>query len=306
MAETRALVRGRDNLPATLGELQGYVSEKKARFEARRALIRRIADLPGAEEYKDAAIEAAILDIGLGWEATARIGDILGPGEGGAGRGNKTTIGDSSFQDRNYRAFARACQRARDAGVLDEILEKAKSDRQLPRWTAPLGGALVQKMTGEQENYTPGTLLEMIRKVLGNIDLDPASCARAQKTVQANRYFTEKEDGLAQAWAGRVFLNPPYTARIVNLWIKKLIEQLPNIEGAILLTNDNTDTEWFCQAIEACTAVCFVGRIHFHTADGAETQPTNGQAIFYFGKKLKSFAKEFAGLGPVMTVYRGG
>jgi hypothetical protein len=42
--------------------------------------------------------------------------------------------------------------------------------------------------TGETEWYTPPAYcLEFVRAVLGTIDLDPASCALAQKTVQAKR-----------------------------------------------------------------------------------------------------------------------
>jgi hypothetical protein len=41
--------------------------------------------------------------------------------------------------------------------------------------------------TGETEWYTPAYCLEFVRAVLGTIDLDPASCVLAQKTVQAKR-----------------------------------------------------------------------------------------------------------------------
>ena len=41
--------------------------------------------------------------------------------------------------------------------------------------------------TGEFERYTPAEYIELARKMMGSIDLDPASCAIAQATVKATR-----------------------------------------------------------------------------------------------------------------------
>ena len=50
--------------------------------------------------------------------------------------------------------------------------------------------------------YTPPRYIVLARAVLGDIDLDPASCSAAQAVVQAGSYYTEYEDGLIQPWFG--------------------------------------------------------------------------------------------------------
>jgi ParB family chromosome partitioning protein len=68
---------------------------------------------------------------------------------------------------------------------------------------------LAEHISLNNEHYTPSEIVEAARVVLGNIDLDPASCAVANSIVRADRFFTKDDDGLAQPWSGRVFVNPP-------------------------------------------------------------------------------------------------
>lgn len=64
-----------------------------------------------------------------------------------------------------------------------------------------------QHSSASNEHYTPPDVVEAARKWMGGIDLDPASCEEANRTVKAARYCSV--GGLALWWSGRVFLNPP-------------------------------------------------------------------------------------------------
>lgn len=60
------------------------------------------------------------------------------------------------------------------------------------------------------EWFTPPKIIELVREVMGSIDLDPCSCEEANKTVQASRFFTKEDDGLLRDWMGpNIFVNPP-------------------------------------------------------------------------------------------------
>ncbi len=164
---------------------------------------------------------------------------------------------------------------------------------------------IVQKYTGDNEYYTPSKYVEAARQVMGGIDLDPASCTFAQKTVKATEHYTEEDDGLVQEWAGRVFLNPPYAYPLVQQFINKLCESFArgDVTQAVLLTNNSADTKWFHDAAIMAGTICLtLGRINFLKEDGPESSPTNGQAFFYFGDNARAFADKFSAFGLILTV----
>tara|TARA_Y100000310_G_scaffold255960_1_gene263618 strand:+ start:2297 stop:3160 length:864 start_codon:yes stop_codon:yes gene_type:complete len=186
-------------------------------------------------------------------------------------------------------------------------MEKARS------WTERALGdkkdTIAVKWTGDQESYTPEKYIESARAVMGSIDVDPASNDLANETVRATKYYTKEDDGLSKPWVGNVFLNPPYSQPEIKQFIDKLIDEAEqgNVSQAILLTNNNTDTTWFHDAAEASTLLCFTkGRINFNKPDGTKSQPTNGQAFFYFGKDMGRFANYFKQHGSITEVVQHG
>ena len=150
------------------------------------------------------------------------------------------------------------------------------------------------------ELYTSAEWVERARQVLGEIDLDPASCEQAQETVQAKRYFTQSDNGLEQDWWGRMLINPPYTQPDLALFVDKLLHELDvkHVTAAILLTFNNTDAAWFQKAAAVATAICFPrGRIRFINRDGTPWSAAQGNAFFYFGDDLPAFVRHFGPTG---------
>jgi hypothetical protein len=157
------------------------------------------------------------------------------------------------------------------------------------------------------EWYTPAHYIEAVRDVLGEIDLDPASNAKANGAIQAKDIFTKEDDGLNQNWFGRIFVNPPYGRTpegnsLAAAFCVKAIEQFKvgNIEAGIILVNSLHSQSWQTPLYEH--SVCFVNhRIHFVSGDGEENENPTFQNIFvYLGHEQKKFAEVFGRIGYVM------
>jgi ParB family chromosome partitioning protein len=153
--------------------------------------------------------------------------------------------------------------------------------------------------TGENEWWTPPEYIERARAVLGEIDLDPATCAEAQEIVRATRTFTKADDGLRHEWRGRVFLNPTYAHPVIEHFIDKLTTEYRagRTTAAIMLTHNYTDTAWFHRAEAVAELICFTsGRVAFVRGDEIAA-PAQGQAFFYFGRAASVFRDLFSEIG---------
>ncbi|NJL06354.1 MAG: hypothetical protein HC911_15895 [Chloroflexaceae bacterium] len=159
-------------------------------------------------------------------------------------------------------------------------------------------------LSTSNEWYTPPHILDRAWRVLGGIDLDPASCAEANAQVQAARYFTSKDDGLAHDWHGRVWLNPPYGRGRANhaAFVGKLLTEyrVGRVQAACVLVRSATSEAWFQPLWQF--PICFVrGRVRFLSpSDGAaRAGNTHGTAIAGVGVDRDRFIAEFAPLGAI-------
>lgn len=161
----------------------------------------------------------------------------------------------------------------------------------------------VARATGEVEWYTPPPYAEAARRVMGAIDLDPASCVEANATIAARRIFTRDADGLAREWHGRVWLNPPYATPLIDRFAEKLVGEFGrgNVREAVALTNNASETRWFQRLAGVAAVICFPsGRIRFHGPGRGPGAPLQGQAIFYLGGRPDAFNREFAERGLIV------
>jgi phage N-6-adenine-methyltransferase len=201
--------------------------------------------------------------------------------------------------NRQYVADAKRIAEERP-DLIEQVREGCIS---IPEAVRQTKGTHVANNSGENEWYTPAEYIEAARKALGGIDLDPASSVKAQETVRAGRFFTKEDDGLAQEWAGRVWMNPPYGQPLMTQFSEKALVELNSgrVSAMVILTNNATETAWGNTLLAACDAVCFIrGRIKFLNAQGVEQHtPLQGQMVTYYGSDPDAFADAFASLGVV-------
>lgn len=163
-------------------------------------------------------------------------------------------------------------------------------------------------MTSGNEWYTPPTYTLAARQLMGAIDLDPASCAKANEFVQARHYYTREENGLTLPWFGRIFLNPPFGRTVMGRGsnLKHFCNKLEseylagNVEQAILLVPANTATSWFIPLWNR--PICFpFKRIRFLQADGSPSYRQSFSTCFvYYGQSREQFAAIFRQFGHIV------
>lgn len=115
---------------------------------------------------------------------------------------------------------------------------------------------------------TPPHILEP----LGPFDLDPCT-PEAMPWQTARHRFTPADDGLSQAWFGRVWLNPPYGRALAD-WLDRMAR---HGRGTALIFA-RTETEAFHRHVwKQASALLFLqGRLHFCDTAGVPAKANAG------------------------------
>lgn len=164
---------------------------------------------------------------------------------------------------------------------------------------------LIQFSQKSNEWFTPSRYIEAARAVMGSVDLDPASCELANRTVRAKRFYTQRENGLEQSWHGNVWCNPPYNATgdcryPQPVWSRKLQHEYRqgNVEQAILLTTASPKQNWFHELLAYLVCFC-LERIFFERPGKAPEELRHGTCFTYFGPHEQRFIDIFSQFGTV-------
>jgi DNA N-6-adenine-methyltransferase (Dam) len=148
---------------------------------------------------------------------------------------------------------------------------------------------------GKDEWLTPPEII----KVLGEFSLDPCSPVK-RPWPTALKHFTVEENGLAQEWNGRVWLNPPYGAE-TGKWMERMARH--GCGTALIFARTETET-WFEWVWPKMAAVLFLkGRVAFYHVDGHRARTNAGapSALIAYGKSDAHALRDSGIAGQLVT-----
>ena len=106
---------------------------------------------------------------------------------------------------------------------------------------------------------TPQDFFDKCSAEFGPFDLDVCAGADNHKCA---RYFSLAENGLAQTWSGKVWMNPPY-GRTIGDWMRKAYESAQAGALVVCLVPARTDTAWWHDYAAKGTVRFLRGRLKF-------------------------------------------
>lgn len=165
-----------------------------------------------------------------------------------------------------------------------------------------------------QDWFTPPSYIELVKQVIGNIDLDPAGHHKAQEWINADMYWVV--EGLRASWLVnglpcRVFCNPPYGKNggqsNQGIWSRKMDSEyeLGHVIEGILLINSTHGYKWYEEIYNKYPCCLLKQRVRFwYIGEDGDLyeggQAKRGQTFIYFGKNISKFVDVFKPHGRIL------
>lgn len=154
------------------------------------------------------------------------------------------------------------------------------------------------------EYYTLAADIAPARALLGEIELDVASHANANRVVKAEKFFTIHDEALHIPWTARtVWMNPPYS--LSRAFTQKLVKhhEAGSVgEAVAFLSARSVGDRWFHDQDVWRYPLCFrKGRAQFDGPDGKGSSAQFGHMWLYLGPQVDRFQELFSPLGAVVV-----
>jgi hypothetical protein len=117
----------------------------------------------------------------------------------------------------------------------------------------PVLFGMEQTAKTSDDYYTPGWVFERMGI---EFDLDVCSPPGGLPWIPARRFFTMADDGLAQPWAGRVWMNPPFSD--CSPWVRRFVDHANGVAVVQVSKTKHSAELWEC-----VDAVAYVGGFVF-------------------------------------------
>lgn len=139
--------------------------------------------------------------------------------------------------------------------------------------------------TEDDEYATPKDLLRDLDRAVGGFNLGAASGAEDHYLIPNT--LTKEDNALLHPWAGKVYLNPPYSRKLIPRFVKKAYTQATHgpAEVVVCLVPVRTSADWWQEWAMRATTICYIDhRLKF---EGKEHHAPFDNAILVYGEPPK-------------------